>query len=208
MKVEDKDASFKEMKKKLSRKLGAITLTKKEKIIYFAYGSNMLHSRLQKRVPSAIPLGIAKLENYSLVWRKQSNDGSAKCDIIPGNPNDNIPDEVYGVLYEFDPTHKAALDKAEGLGFGYNEKEVKVLYKNHIVTAKTYYAIDIAEKLLPYKWYKAFVVTGAKNNNLPVEYIKLLVKQMSKQDENTERQKENQEILDSYIEPDFKNNIY
>ncbi|HJO94768.1 MAG TPA: gamma-glutamylcyclotransferase family protein [Victivallales bacterium] len=203
MKIEDKDAAFKEMKIKVNEKLGAITLTKKEKIIYFAYGSNMLHSRLQKRVPSAIPLGVAKLDNYSLVWHKESKDGSAKCDIIPSNPNDDIPDEVYGVLYEFDPAHKAALDKAEGLGFGYNEKEVKVLYKDHIVTAKTYYAIDIAKKLLPYEWYKAFVVTGAKSNNLPIEYIKLLVKQMTKQDKDTFRKNENQEILNS-LKPDLK----
>jgi len=184
VKIENKNASFNEMKQKVSKKLGAVTLTKKEKIIYFAYGSNMLHSRLQKRVISAVPLGIAKLDNYSLAWHKNSKDGSAKCDIIPADPNDNIADEVYGVLYEFDPTHKAALDQAEGLGYGYEEKEVKVLYKGEIITAKTYYAIDIVKKLLPYEWYKAFVVTGAKSNNLPIEYIKLIIKQMTKQDKD------------------------
>jgi len=188
------EKKLKQAKKIINDKLGGITVAKNDKVIYFAYGSNMLHQRLQKRVSSAIPLGIATLDDYNLVWHKKSKDGSTKCSIAKGNDND----EVYGVLYEFDPSQKSALDKAEGLGYGYEEADVEVLYKGKNITAKTYYATDIIEKILPYDWYKAFVIAGAQLNNLPNEYLEDLKEYPSTQDPNKERRTDNYEILTGY----------
>lgn len=67
---------------------------------YFAYGSNMLHQRLKKRVHSAVPLGKARLCKHHLAWHKISTDGSGKCDIVE-DPEQNY--YVWGVLYDINP---------------------------------------------------------------------------------------------------------
>ena len=46
-----------------------------DSFITFAYGSNMLTSRLRRRCPSAMPLGVATLIGYELRWHKKSKDG-------------------------------------------------------------------------------------------------------------------------------------
>ena len=82
---------------------------------YFAYGSNMCTERLRRRVPSAVPLRIAKLLNHSLRFHKRSDDGSGKSDAhFTGEPTDM----VWGVIFEIVARQKRNLDQAEGLGYG------------------------------------------------------------------------------------------
>jgi len=141
-------------------------------MVYFAYGSNMHPLRLQKRVPSAKPMGVGVLTNYVLKFHKRSVDGSAKCNAFyTGNENDVI----YGILYQIEnPEEKTCLDKAEGLGNGYEEIEVSVKIKKKLVKTFTYIAAPdaIDENLLPYDWYKEYVLIGAKHFDLPESYIK------------------------------------
>jgi gamma-glutamylcyclotransferase len=90
-------------------------------MIYFAYGSNMCTGRLRGRVPSATPVRVAKLSNQSLRFHKQSTDGSGKGDAyFTGEQRDVI----WGVIFEIDPREKADLDRAEGVGHGYTEKQI------------------------------------------------------------------------------------
>ena len=139
---------------------------------YFAYGSNMSSIRLQERVPSADAIGPARLPGYELKWHKISKkDGSGKCDIVR---SDRENTRVWGVLYEIDDEEKPCLDREEGLGYGYDEKLVEVDLDGQAVSAWTYYATRIDETLLPYEWYKDFVVQGAMEHRLPEEYISLL----------------------------------
>jgi len=64
------------------------------------------------------------------------------------------------------------LDKKEGLGFGYEQKEVDIITSNgDTVKAFTYYATNIDETLKPYSWYKEHVIRGAVENKLPKSYI-------------------------------------
>ncbi|MGM0412630.1 MAG: gamma-glutamylcyclotransferase family protein, partial [Pseudomonadota bacterium] len=88
---------------------------------YFAYGSNMLTARLRARVPSAHPVGRARLDNHALAWHMAGPDGSAKCDIVttPGTV-------VHGVLFRLDAGELPLLDAAEGLGHGYDRETVTV----------------------------------------------------------------------------------
>ena len=53
-----------------------------DKILYFAYGSNMFSRRLKHstRVPSAEVVGVGSIKGYRLTFDKRSNDGSGKCD--------------------------------------------------------------------------------------------------------------------------------
>ena len=139
-------------------------------MFYFAYGSNMSIKRLTQRIPS-VKLCIGRLSEHRLVFHKRSKDGSAKCDAYyTGNKNDY----VIGALFKIDKSKKKDLDKAEGLGCGYEQKEVEIQTDSGKQKAVLYYATDIDRNLKPYSWYKTHVVVGAKENSLPKEYIALI----------------------------------
>lgn len=119
-------------------------------------------------------------------FRKRSNvDGSAKCDIVETS-NEN--DTVWGVVFEIDPGEKPGLDRAEGLGNGYEEKAVELTAPSgNRVHAFTYYATEIDESLVPYTWYTEHVLTGARENRLPADYIASIEQVESIQDPDRER---------------------
>lgn len=137
--------------------------------LYFAYGSNMLSGRLRKRCPSARPFGVAKLPDHELRWHKRSKDNSGKCDVVACQGK-----RVVGVLYRIEGSDKAELDRAEGLGHGYEEIEAHVLHDGNKVIAKAYQATATDESLTPYGWYKALVIAGAQENGLPLDYVEQL----------------------------------
>src|SRR5258706_268593 len=102
--------------------------------INFAYGSNMSTRRLCERVPSARVIGVGVLKGHKLCWHKVSKkDGSGKCDAAL---TDAGGAEVYGVLYEIALAEKPKLDSAEGLGAGYDEKDVVVECQARPVTRR------------------------------------------------------------------------
>jgi cation transport regulator ChaC len=141
-----------------------------EHVIYFAYGSNMSTARLRERMPSCKPIGKATLPGYSLRFHKRSVDQSGKCNAFAtGNVNG-----VIGVLFSFDPAERAELDKAEGVGSGYEHATVTVINdKGRRRKALTYLATPdyIDDNLKPYGWYKDFVLAGGREHGLPPEYI-------------------------------------
>ncbi len=141
---------------------------------YLAYGSNMSLSRLRERVPSAEALGFFALAGYDLRFHKSSKDGSGKCDAYFTSVAEDI---IYGVLFKIDPREKSALDKAEGLGYGYTEKEVLVKATDgSSITAMTYIATNIDQSLKPYSWYVNHVLVGANEASLPSDYIDAKIK--------------------------------
>lgn len=143
-----------------------------ENLLYFAYGSNMSTRRLRHRVPSARPVGAGSLAGHRLAWHKKGADGSGKCDIPAARPGDI----VYGVLYQIDAAHRIHLDRAEGLGRGYELKDVEVLVLDRAepVGAFTYCATRTDSNYLPYAWYKDHVLIGAREHDLPADYIRLI----------------------------------
>ena len=140
---------------------------------YLAYGSNMSSARIRGRVPSAKFVTIAVLTHHCLRFHKKSKDGSGKCDAYhTGNPED----KVLGVVYEIDEGEKCCLDKCEGLGKGYNKKEVcleTIDNRRDRIRACTYCAEEkhIDKSLRPYTWYKHHVIIGARKHGLPENYI-------------------------------------
>lgn len=140
-------------------------------MLYFAYGSNLSSKRLRQRVPSAVRVAVARLPGHALRFHKESRvDGSAKCDAWEsGDPGD----QVLGVVYEIQVGHKPGLDRVEGLGEGYEEKQVRVeLEAGGGIEAFTYYATLIRRDLRPLDWYKRHVLVGARENGLPEAYIR------------------------------------
>ena len=126
--------------------------------------------RLRERMPSCKPLGIATLPGHALRFHKRSVDRSGKCTAFATDNEDN----VIGVLFSFDPAERALLDRAEGVGNGYEHATVTVINdKGRRRKVLTYLATPdyIDESLKPYGWYKDFVLAGATEHDLPPEYV-------------------------------------
>jgi hypothetical protein len=141
------------------------------KIKYFAYGSNMVTARLRYRVPSCEFVSIARLPMHQLRFHKQSKDGSSKCDAFYTGVE---LDAVWGVVFNIPSSEKPRLDKAEGLGGGYNAHSVSVVSSlGQCLEATTYLAdaTAIVKDQAPYTWYKEFVEWGAAEHGLPEDYV-------------------------------------
>lgn len=109
------------------------------------------------------------MRGYELKWHKRSKkDGSGKCDIVKAAEETSV---IYGVLYAIENDEKRALDRAEGLGHGYDQAELQVFRGVEPVNAVTYVGTDIDATLKPLDWYHAYVVEGAVEHGLPAEYI-------------------------------------
>ncbi|MBD8524829.1 gamma-glutamylcyclotransferase family protein [Pseudomarimonas arenosa] len=141
--------------------------------LYFAYGSNMLSRRLQApdRAPSALALAVASLPGHRLRFDKRGQDGSGKCDAEFSAVEQDC---VHGVVYQIDPAHWPALDRAEGLGRGYRRAMVEVRSATQSLQCLTYLATDKHPDLLPFDWYKALVLAGAEQHDLPLDYRRWL----------------------------------
>jgi hypothetical protein len=140
--------------------------------LYFAYGSNMLPARLQARCKTARLVGCALAEESDLTFSKISNDGSGKATLAPASSV-----QTPGALFEIAGSDLPALDKAEGVGTGYERDDrfsINLTANGECVTATTYIATAIDSRLKPYDWYLALVIAGAKHHSLGEEYIQRL----------------------------------
>lgn len=139
----------------------------------FAYGSNMCTARLRARVPSARPLGVAALAGHILRFHKRGwRDGSGKGDACR-SPEPGA--RVWGVVFGIDPAGKADLDRAEGLGRGYDDVEVRVTTPEGVEhTAWMYQAAPAAIEpdAIPFRWYRDLVLAGAREHGLPHDYVR------------------------------------
>lgn len=143
-------------------------------MLYFAYGSNMHWARLRERTPSCQVCAVARLPGYRLSFHKRSDDPSdrsGKCNIVV---SDSEQAEVLGVVYSLDVSEKPLLNRAEGEG--YAQVSLSVHASHGCLGVYCYVARDshIDQSLAPYSWYKALVVKGARDNNLPERYIDFL----------------------------------
>lgn len=163
-----------------------------DRFITFAYGSNMSTARIRDRCPSAQGLGVAELRGFELRWHKKGKDGSGKCDILR---TDRPGTSVFGVLYEIANGEKANLDKAEGLGSGYDEVEIEVFPRTDRLRVKAYVATAIDPTLKPYSWYRAMVIAGAKEHGLPVGYIECLEATVAREDPDRARHDKNMRLI-------------
>ena len=159
-----------------------------ETILYFSYGSNMSSLRLLARAPSATFLSIATLQEHRLQFHKKSTDGSGKCD---AEHTADQNDCVMGCVFKISASDKEELDRKECRGFGYKEKTVTVILENgERIEASTYFAVETDADLTPYSWYKEHVLRGARENNLPREYIAIIEKIESLPDPDMDRHEE------------------
>ncbi|MAE95930.1 MAG: gamma-glutamylcyclotransferase [Deltaproteobacteria bacterium] len=131
---------------------------------YFAYGSNLAHARMAERIPSSRPAGIARLDGYDVVCNKLGRDGSAKANLEASGEA-----LVWGVLYELVEAELQILDRFEG---GYERIQVSVTRDDGAsLLAVTYQSHRITENRVPFDWYRALIVEGARAHGLPDSYV-------------------------------------
>ncbi len=158
---------------------------------YFAYGSNMLEARLRhpSRAPSASCIGAAMLGGYRIRFHKVGKDGSAKCNALTTG---NLDDAVYGVVFHVADRDTTALDKEEDVKEGgYSRRQVNIVMLNDSREGlvECYFSNPkfIDDNCLPFDWYKALVIAGALEHDLPEEYVRLLRECPSIEDGDQER---------------------
>lgn len=161
---------------------------------YFAYGSNLLSARLRERTPSAKVIGIAELPGHELRWHKSGRDNSGKCDLIVSA---GCLYPVQGVVYEIARIEKPALDAAEDLGVGYAEKTIDVQINGCVLSASAYFALQVDPSAVPYDWYKALVISGAREHGLAASYLKHLQSVAAKLDSDALRSERHWRLLRS-----------
>lgn len=160
---------------------------------YFGYGSNMLTSRLQARVPSATPVTTGQLRGYELRFHKRSQDGSGKCDIVLSTTARAC---VHGVVFDIAPADLRALDEAEQRGCGYVRRDVTI-HASPSIEAFAYVAQPayIDGSCLPYDWYHALVCAGAHQHTLPPSYVAQIESVPSYPDPNQKRRRQHRTLL-------------
>jgi gamma-glutamylcyclotransferase len=67
------------------------------------------------------------------------------------------------------------LDAYEGSNEGYVRRLVKVRDETgRFIAAQTYVATKVDPSLRPYTWYKRHVLEGAREANVPLEYVRTI----------------------------------
>lgn len=143
--------------------------------LYFAYGSNMLVERLQRRCPTAQVVGRAVAKGFGLSFAKTGQDGSGKATLFA-----SAGTETYGVVYRISRSDLIILDQIEGRGRGYerldefqvgaDDASGKSLQTITYISGPPY----LDDNLLPFDWYMRLVVEGARQNGLPSTHIAAL----------------------------------
>ena len=137
----------------------------------FCYGSNMNTERITERCSSSRFISRAKVNGWKLLFNKRSKDKSGKANLIYTGDTSL----VWGVIFDISEDQKPLLDKAEGLGKGYDEYKLIVINDlGEEIECVCYIATDekyLDNNLKPYDWYKEYCLIGAKQHNLPEDYI-------------------------------------
>ena len=131
---------------------------------------------------------------YQLRFHKKHPDGSGKCNVLYTGAEQH---DLFGVVYSIAASEKSLLDRAEGVGQGYDVTELSLTGNQGSHTAFSYVANPeyIDNSLQPYLWYKALVVTGATRHRLPADYVARLELINTKVDADQQRADLHMEIV-------------
>ena len=149
-------------------------------MLYFAYGSNMHARQMKERCPSAEFVCRAKLPSHRLAFTRMSvRRGCGVAGILRDETND-----VWGVVYELRESELKSLDKDEEFRPGrpddQNDYTRENCYVWHEGDAKRPLIVAIyrghpqPNPPLPDCHYKNLIVEGAKQWQLPADYIQEL----------------------------------
>jgi len=127
--------------------------------LYFAYGSNLLSTRLTARCSSARVVGVAITDGWTVGFSKPGGDGSGKAGLVQHQGAAHP-----GVVYELRAEEMPVLDRIEGVGHGYTREhdfKVTMLRGGRTVSTATYMPQRHNPALIPFDWYLALCIAGA-----------------------------------------------
>lgn len=137
---------------------------------YFAYGSNLSKGRKEDRTGLIRCSLRARLKGYRLAFNKKASKGSVYANIVRKEES-----EVWGVIYLCNPEAMAELDLREGVMDGhYQRVQITVeLDDGTQRSAETYIAGQkyVGSEEKPSDDYLHYILTGANEHGLPIEYI-------------------------------------
>lgn len=136
-----------------------------DRILCFAYGSNMDIAQMKSRCPSASMVSKATLKKYRFII-----NGHGVATIVTDSSG-----IVYGVLWEMTPEDENNLDGYEGVKSGtYNKAFADVETESGVsVKAMIYIAADNSHGYSR-GGYMERIVAAARNHELPVNYTEEL----------------------------------
>ena len=143
-------------------------MSKTSKTMYFAYGSNLSISQMDKRCPDNIPLNVGRLNGY--VWII-SNRGYA-------NVIKSESDYVLGRIYKISKRDEARLDKSEGvksLNSGYDKKMLSIIIDG-VSCDCLVYVDPITQEGPPKNEYIDRINLGLADSKFPTEYVEKYIR--------------------------------
>ena len=139
---------------------------------YFGYGSNLLQERIRLSNKSAEFVGIGSVSDYKLSFYRFSERWKGATATIEEAENN----QVIGCVWTMLESDLENIDKQEGVP----QKVYRPIYvdvktsENKLIKCRSYQIIDTSESGLPSDAYKSVIVSGAKQNNLPKDYVQKL----------------------------------
>lgn len=161
-------------------------------MLVFVYGANLFESRLEQDLTSAKKVSAAELPFYKLSFTKNEK-GILRANMISTY---KYSDKVWGVIYEIRKDEKQKLDKLEGDGFDLIKVKVDD-FEDKVFTYISSGQDELEESILPYDWYKEYLVKGAEENEFPEEYLNELRGLDTAQDPDEERSAKKWEKLNA-----------
>lgn len=142
-------------------------------VYYFAYGSNMSEDQMSHRIPAAKKICSANIKDYQLVFDVPATYREGSVANIRSKPNSIL----WGVIWQIPAKYMSELDRIEDLTT-YDRKLVEITVKiEESIQCYIYKGKNPVEGLLPEKDYLEIILQGAKQANLPEDYIKKLSQQ-------------------------------
>jgi cation transport regulator ChaC len=144
-----------------------------ERLWYFGYGSNMSRTTfVERRKIQPGTTRAARLAGYRLCFNIPVGSGERGVANILIDPSA----EVWGVAYEITAAEFEHLDQTEGVQFGLYRRILVNLTTSDAgsLAAVTYQSAVSSPGRKPSPRYMGLLLAGARENNLPVEYLRYL----------------------------------
>ena len=141
------------------------------RLLYFAFGSNMLNARLCRRCPGARFRTIAAAHDHRVLFDKLSEDSSGKANLVPSRGGSR----ALGAIYDIPAAEVPALDAFEGPGYARRDDfRVSCLDTHGELETITYVAHKSVGGLKPFDWYLALVLAGMLERDVEPAYVQAI----------------------------------
>lgn len=146
-----------------------------ERCFYFAYGSNLATDQIHSRIGYVHSKYKGELKGYAFIYNKKSKDETSKANIKQSDDESTM-----GICYEIDLYQFDQLKNSHEKD--YNEIDVWVkIDEDKYIIAKSFFAKKefIITDTPPSPEYVEIILRGAKENQLPDDYISKYITALS-----------------------------